>query len=48
LKTGGFNNPKELNEYISKQGNEFYTNDLLFVLSEFEVGYMTQHQHNII
>jgi len=32
---GGFNNPKELN--MLKQGNEFSTNSLLFVLPESEV-----------
>jgi len=32
---GGFNNPKELN--MLKQGNEFSTDSLLFVLPESEV-----------
>jgi len=32
---GGFNNPKELN--MLKQGNEFSTDNLLFVLPESEV-----------
>jgi len=47
-KTGGFNNPKELNEYILKQGNTFSSSNLLFVLPEFEVGSTTSHEHKYI
>lgn len=34
--TGGFNSSKELNNVL-KQGNECLTNNVLFVLPEFEV-----------
>jgi hypothetical protein len=37
--TGGFNNSKELN--MLKQGNACLTNNVLFVLPEFEVSYST-------